>query len=224
MKDKRFDVILTDKNPDLLIVTPLRRKDSIDKRCEMSILHDQNTVRKVWVSFKSKNSASFNRIEGYKKAKSFLRKNLPPYLLFCDHDIQWHPGAFRKMIEVLKNTDDQIGYVYCGFRYVGFRNFLFPPKPFDGESLKRMNYISTMSIQKTTVWKKHGRLDLNLQRYQDWDMWLNYLINHNLIGISCPIEGFLAWSDEKDISMKPDKEYKNLKIIIEKYGLPINVE
>lgn len=222
MRDKRFEVVLSEKDPELLIVTPLRKKDKINRECEQSILKGQSQIRKVWVTFKSKNSASFNRIEGYKKSKSFLRKNLPPYLLFCDNDIEWFPGAFLQMINVLRQTEDNIGYCYCGFRYIGHRNIQFPPKPFDGEFLKRMNYISTMSIHKTETFKQYGKLDLNLQRYQDWDMWLNYLINHQIEGISAGFEGFYAHNTDRDISMKPDKEYRHLKLVVKKYNLPID--
>lgn len=221
MKDKRFDVIISEKNPELLIITPLRRKDKIRKECEESILK-QKFVKKVWTSFRSKNSASYNRIEGYKKSKNFLRKNLPPYILFCDNDIVWSNEAFRKMIDVLKNTEESYGYVYCSFAYEGFRNFQFKARPFNAKLLMMRNYISTMSIQKISVWKKFGRFDLNLERYQDWDLWLNYL-SKSIIGIPCYDAYFIAISSKSDISMKPDKNYRHLSKIIEKYNLPIEV-
>lgn len=223
MRDKRFKVIISEPDAELMIITPLRKKDRIIRECEASI-RNQKDVRKIWVSFQSKNSASFNRIEGYKKIKAYLQKNLSPFLLFCDNDIEWKPGAFRGMIDVLEGTDDTVGYSYCGFRYSGHMNIKFPARPFDPTLLVMRNYISTMSIQKTGVFKKHGKLDMNLRRYQDWDMWLNYLLNHQIVGISCGFEGFTAHSSHSDISMMPDKNYRHLKKIISKYRLPIQLE
>jgi len=219
MRDDRFEVVISDKSPELLIITPLRKDDKIQSDCKDSIV-SQN-INKVWVSFQSKKSASYNRIEGYKKVKSFLRKNLPPYILFCDGDIVWAINSFSKMIDTLKQTEDDIGYCYCNFEYKGFRNFKFPARPFDSKLLVQRNYISTMSIQKMSHWKKYGRLDLNLDRYQDWDLWLSYLLNYSIIGIPCFSAHFYAISTEKDISMRPDENFKNLKKLIKKYKLPI---
>ena len=129
MKNKSFEVILNEKNPELLIITPLSKRSKIDAACMESIFSQD--VKKVWTRYKSKNSASFNRLEGYKKTKNFLRKKLPPFILFCDNDIVWRKKSFRNMISQLKKTDDKVGYVYCGFEYKEYRNISFPVKKFD---------------------------------------------------------------------------------------------
>jgi len=128
------------------------------------------------------------------------------------------------MISVLEKTNVEVGYVYCGFEYKGYRNIQFPVRDFDPNLILYRNYISTMSIHKIGHWKKYGRFDLNLFRYQDWDIYLNYLLVHHIRGIPCTNAYFYALSDDKDISMKKDKNYKHLIKIIKKYNLPIKIE
>lgn len=226
MKGK-FNVITNEKDPMILVITPLRRKNKILKSCEYSIIQGQKDIKKIWISFQSKNNSNINRISGYKKSKNLLRKKLPNFLLFCDNDIEWRPGIFSEMIDILKNTDDNIGYCYCRFRYeTSFGNMDFdeddPIEIFDKNKILLRNWISTMSIQKTNIFKKYGKFDLSLERFQDWDLWLNYWINHGIRGIPLKKRGFTTILSDGQISTKSDRKGEGnikYKIIEDKYNL-----
>jgi len=104
-----------------------------------------------------------------------------PYVFFCDDDIILPSDLLGKFYNILKEQKNDIGYVYCGYKGIVLTNnhpikgnFEIKSVPFDGERLKRGNYISTMSLIKRDYFP---RFDENLERFQDWDLYLTMLNN-----------------------------------------------
>lgn len=99
------------------------------------------------------------------------------YVLFCDDDIDWKPEALEIMVQRLRDTPGA-DYCYCGYTMEGT---LYCTIEFDPERLRCLNYISTMSVLRTTSFPG---FDENIKRLQDWDLWLQ-LLKVGKVGVWC---------------------------------------
>ena len=119
--------------------------------------------------------ANWARNEGYKRVET-------EYVLFSDNDINWHPGAFKSLLQTLEEHPE------CSYSYGAYRmgDDLYCWEPFDPEQLKDHNYISTMSLIRA---KDFPGFDENIKRFQDWDLWLT-MLEQGKIGINCGEEIF----------------------------------
>lgn len=121
-----------------------------------------------------------------KKRNDGFKKSTQPYVFFCDDDILLPSNLLSTFYNDLKNTNNNIGYIYC--EYTGIvlnpdkhplkNNFKLKSHDFDENKLKKMNYISTMSLFKREIFPF---FDENIDRLQDWDLYLT-LLNKNIIG------------------------------------------
>lgn len=121
-----------------------------------------------------------------------FRESTGQYLLFCDADVILEPEMLEKMVAALE-TNLQASYAYSSFKlgWKTFRSF-----PFDPEKLKKFNYISTMSLIK----REHfPSFDEQIQRLQDWDLWLTMLEQEH-VGIWLPEVLFIAKSRKRGMS------------------------
>jgi glycosyltransferase involved in cell wall biosynthesis len=90
------------------------------------------------------------------------------FVLFCDADIILDAQYLEKMLSTLEQNPDA-SYAYSAFKF-GWKTFKF--WDFDGDTLKKLNYISTMSL----IRREHFPLfDENIRKFQDWDLWLTML-------------------------------------------------
>lgn len=79
-------------------------------------------------------------------------------------------------------------------------------RTFDSDSLRRSNYISTMSLIRT---EKFPGFDESLQRFQDWDLWLTMLHNGDtgeFTGECCFKTESRPHGISSSVSMKPSVE------------------
>lgn len=142
------------------------------------------------------------------------------FLLFCDADIVMKPDMLEKMFKTLK-YNPQASYVYSSFKF-GWKKFKL--WPFNAEKLKKMPYIHTTSL----IRRAHFPIfDEQVQRLQDWDLWLTMLEN-GYIGIWIPEilfsikprhGGMSKWLPSfmyKIPFLKSVKKYKNAEDIIKK--------
>lgn len=98
------------------------------------------------------------------------------YLLFCDADVEMYPDMLEKMHTALKNNP-QASFSYSSFLWGRKR---FSSFAYDDIRLKIMPYINVNSM----VRKEHfPGFDEDLKKFQEWDLWLNMLINHNHRGV-----------------------------------------
>ena len=91
------------------------------------------------------------------------------YLLLSDDDIEWHPEALEWMATCLDESSTDIGFVYGAYK-MGEK--VQCNVEFSAAALKRENYISTMSLMKREAFPG---MDENVERLQDWDLWLTLL-------------------------------------------------
>lgn len=145
-----------------------------------------------------------------------------PYVFFCDDDIILPSDMLGKFYNTLKEQKNDIGYVYCGYKGIVLTkdhplkgNFEIKSIPFDEERLKRGNYISTMSLIKRGCFP---RFDENLERFQDWDLYLTMLSN-GIKGKMAENIDFLAFYMDSGITNNSNDYKTALQKIKERYNL-----
>lgn len=99
------------------------------------------------------------------------------FVLFCDDDIDWNPKALGKMIRFLKAHPDA-SYCYCAYQLADTRWCL---TDFDSARIKKVNYISTMSVIRSADFPG---FDPEIKRLQDWDVWLT-MLERGHVGVWC---------------------------------------
>lgn len=105
------------------------------------------------------------------------------FVLFSDNDLRWYPNSLQLLVETL-DKHPEASYAYGAIR---LDENVFCNREFNAASLKQGNYIHTSSLIRM---KDFPRYDEDVKRLQDWDLWLNMLINHGKVGIYCGQEIF----------------------------------
>lgn len=213
-------IIRQDKNPKILVATPLLTGHKISKETLHSI--KRNEISYVWASYESqaKHSANVqNLIDEFSNKYS-----LPPYIFVLDDDIILGRYLLDRMFECLYKTADMIAFAYCPFSYSGHINISFPPIEYDIEKLKRGNYISSNSLYRAEAIKKVGGfvIEEKYQRLSDHAMFLK-LFRYGYIGKLYDKTAFTAISKKTDISAGSTEEYqKTFQLIQEDFIKPIS--
>lgn len=156
--------------PELTIVIPHRTYENANYTLDSLKYSSYQDFKVVVVSDEGK-GAPYARNKGFKQVDT-------EFVLFSDNDIQWTINGIKHMMDCLK-AHPECTYCY-GINRVG--PYTQCQEEFDPELLKKHNYISTMTVIRS---KDFPGFDESLIRFQDWDVWLNLLLNHNKIGINC---------------------------------------
>jgi glycosyltransferase involved in cell wall biosynthesis len=142
-----------------------------DVEFEVLVVDDGSTddIQSLLLPYRSRIGLYLREHQGACSARNFGAKQAAgEYLYFCDSDIVLEPDALAKFKKALVDHPEA-AYAYCPFR---FDSRFMRGIPFSATWLKRMNYISTMSLVRT---KDFLGFDESLGRFQDWDMWLSML-------------------------------------------------
>lgn len=102
-------------------------------------------------------------------------KATQPYLMFVDDDSFLYEFALVEMMRALEATPAAT-FAYCDARHVMYPGIPYPnghgvrkAMPWDLDSLKRGNYVETMSLMRREAFPG---FDSGIKRFQDWDLWL----------------------------------------------------
>jgi glycosyltransferase involved in cell wall biosynthesis len=102
-------------------------------------------------------------------------KSTQPYLIFVDDDSYLYEFALIEMLRALEADPDAM-FAYSDARHVMYPDVPYPngngirkAMPWDIESLKRGNYVETMSLMRREAFVG---FDPSIKRFQDWDLWL----------------------------------------------------
>lgn len=102
-------------------------------------------------------------------------KATQPYLLFVDDDSFLYEFALADMYRALE-ADKGATFAYSDARHVMYPGVPYPngdgvrkAMPWDFETLKRGNYVETMSLMRREAFIG---FDSTIKRFQDWDLWL----------------------------------------------------
>ena len=105
-------------------------------------------------------------------------------VFFCDADVILRADCLEMMTAALA-AHPEAAYVYSDYN-LGCKKM--PGRIFDGAALKKINYISTMSLIRR---EDFVGFDESLKRFQDWDLWLT-LLEKGKIGVYIPESLFCA--------------------------------
>lgn len=149
--------------------------------------------------------APWARNEGFKQCDT-------EFVLFSDNDINWKDMALEIMMETLRHFP-RSSYAYGRFKV---DDVIWGHQMFDPVKLLTENYISTMSIIRSDDFRLSGGFDESLKGFQDWDLWLNLLINHGKRGAYCnslifttePRNGISANRDNLECGRVINDKYK----------------
>lgn len=115
--------------------------------------------------------ACWARNEGFEMVDTEL-------VLFSDNDIEWKAHALESLLNALDKTTADFSY---GRYKIG--EDVWSHSHWNPKALKKFNYISTMSLIRTSALSKRP-FDESLNRFQDWDLWLT-LLEQGKRGVYC---------------------------------------
>jgi glycosyltransferase involved in cell wall biosynthesis len=138
------------------------------------------------------------------------------FVMFSDPDMFWDAGSFRSYAETLDKTGAD--FAYSGYRWTDGRPGHIPME-FDAHLFNIMNYVDGANPVRTSLVRKIGGWDINLKRFQDWDLWIR-VVRAGGVGVKI-VEDTTRETmppTSESISGKYDYE-ESYKIIQEKHGL-----
>jgi glycosyltransferase involved in cell wall biosynthesis len=162
-----------------------------------------------------------------KKRNNGFKKSTQPYIFFCDDDIILPANYLQTLYKTLRNNESlknvKIGYVYTGYQGIVLHpeshpmkgNFKISSGPFDGNRLRRGNYISTMTLIKKEYFPM---FDESLKRFQDWDIFLT-MYQNGIQGVFISDIQFFAYYLDKGITTNTNSEQEAYNVIARKHGL-----
>jgi glycosyltransferase involved in cell wall biosynthesis/protein-L-isoaspartate O-methyltransferase len=107
------------------------------------------------------------------------------YLSFLPADAKLYPGVARIWVETLEDNP-QYDFLYGGYKFTDDNYneiYNYMGDDFDPYFLKITNYIDGSYPLKKELFDKMGGWDPQIKSLQDWDLWLNAVINHNAKGL-----------------------------------------
>jgi len=107
------------------------------------------------------------------------------YLSFLPADAKLYPGVARIWVEELEKHPEY-DFLYGGYKFTDenyHEAFSYMADDFDPYFLKITNYIDGSFPLKKSLFDKMGGWDTQIKSLQDWDLWLNAVINHNAKGL-----------------------------------------
>jgi hypothetical protein len=157
-----------------------------------------------------------------------FRATTQPYVYLCSDDFIIPRDHLSQFLDTLKDSPKNIGYAYASSYYcfpldqknhtIG-KNFKFESMDFDIESLKKGNFIDGSCLWKRDCWVD---FDTNLKKLLDWDVALRNYIENGISGIRVLGSEFLTINLDEGISAKKNDVGEAIRIVKEKYNLPLN--
>jgi hypothetical protein len=203
------------------VITPLFEGHEISNETKQSIKRNDSTSY-TWISFTGLGKHAFNVQRGLEEYITLSEKYpkkyiIPEYMMILDRDIILGRYYIDRMLECIKGTPDNIGFVYSPFEYKGYINIKFPVINYDINRLMMGNYISSNSLYKLKMVRDVGGFitDEKYHRLSDWAFFLKAYKN-GYVGKSCANAFFTAISTENDISAGSKEEYNKTRVEVYK--------
>lgn len=216
-----IDVIEYDDGLPVSIIVPLSEKRKKFFNEYVFPLLEANRVKEIIIN-NNFGSAPKKRNEGFKKATQ-------EYVMFCDDDILLPSDYIEKLYDYLINArkeNSNVGYCYTGYKGIVLNpethpiknNFDIPSIKFDADSLKRGNYISTMSLVCKECLPEIP-FDESLKRLQDWNLWLT-MLDMGCVGVLYPYDSkFMAFYLDEGITSNSNNETDAILTVLRKHKL-----
>lgn len=173
------------------------------------VMNDITDKRIRYVKLEENKGACFARNKGIELAKG-------KYIAFQDSDDEWLPEKLEIQLSYLQEKNLDI--VSCRMYQIFDENKtnIFPKKcEIDKQQLYLKNVISTQTIVGKAECFKNEKFDINLPRFQDWDLVLRLVKNYKIE----IVEEILvkAYIQENSISKNPEKAIKAMEIFLKKH-------
>ncbi len=198
-------VVKPNCEPQILVITPLKRGDKISKDTKKSIKRNNTPIE--WISYMGDGNPAKNVAIAYKK---YRRSNgsVPPFVIKIDNDINASRCMLDKMYQGLMNAEEKYAYGYCGFEFTGAVNMKLPLSQFNPNVLLKANYISFNSLIRTKTLDECGGFvtDDSGFRLLDWCLWLR-LLKKGYHGLPIDKAYFTAFASESTVSAGSDEDY-----------------
>jgi glycosyltransferase involved in cell wall biosynthesis len=159
-----------------------------------------------------------------KKRNDGFDKSTQPFVFFCDDDIVLRKDTLEKLMALLEKNPKK-AYAYTGYHGIVLHphthpmrgNFQIPSVPFDAETMKEHNFVSTMSLIRRETFP---RFDESLKRFQDWDVWLTMLGNgHEGIMLPGAENMYFAYYLDEGITSNNNNEREAYMTVLRKHKL-----
>ncbi len=200
----RLKIVQKCKNPEILVITPLKRGDKISKDTKKSIKRNKTPIE--WISLCEDNNPAKNTSIAYKK---WVKENgRVPYVIKIDNDLTTSRGMIDKLYHALVDAPQECAYSYCGFEFTGSIQLKIPLRMFDKEMLLRQNYISFNSLINTKRLDSIGGFITNDKYFRllDWALWLKFL-KYGFIGQPVGDAYFHAYASPNSVSCRSRADY-----------------
>jgi len=158
-----------------------------------------------------------------KKRNDGFKKATQPFIFFCDDDILLPANYLETLYNNLIKQPETVGYTYTGYDGIVLNpqihpmrgNFEIKSVEFNGNTLRRGNYISTMTLVKKDIFPM---FDERLKRFQDWDIWLT-LLEKGYNGVLTKDLKFFAYYLDEGITSVSNNQNEAYMIIKSKHNI-----
>lgn len=173
-----------------------------------NIIKNMNIDNLKYIKLKENKGACYARNIGIENSDG-------QYVAFQDSDDEWFANKLEKQMQYIRKYD--LDLVSCRmYQIFNDRKNIFPSQTkITRESIYRNNQISTQTILAKKECFKNDKFDIELPRFQDWDLILRLLSK-----FKCEIMDDIlvnAYIQDNSISKNPDKAIKALEIFLEKH-------
>jgi len=126
------------------------------------------------------------------------------YVIFCDADGIYYPNMLLAMYQALKNHSDK-SFAYSRFYLIEDRKRYEEKavRPYSIKELRKRNIASTSSLIRREYFLG---FDENIERFQDWDLWLS-MAEAGYEGIMINKILFESFRRKEGISRRNDFDY-----------------
>ena len=146
------------------------------------------------------------------------------FVFFCDDDVVLRSDCLDKLYRKLLDNP-KAGYAYSDYLGIPIPPGVSPlggvfhqkSQPFDPVTLRKNNYISTMSLVRLSAFQKTSGFDPAIKRFQDWDLWLT-MAEQGIVGVQVPETLFHAYYLDQGISTTVPME-EALQVVRKKHGI-----
>lgn len=139
------------------------------------------------------------------------------YIIFLDGDIEMNRTMLATMYHALRKNP-RASIAYCHYNRAGTRVDHVRAIPWHPMALRRMNFVSAMSMIRRTD-MPIPPFDEQLRRYEDWDLWIR-MANAGRKGVLINKVLFTAFYTIQDLSGTSESMGWYRKVLA-KHGLPI---
>ena len=170
-----------------------------------------------WVNKKDKRIKIFEHDKNRNQASAMntgLKNASGQYICFLDRDDKYAPNKLSKEVGYLDNHKE-VDMIYSDGWYINEKGNIIGPFMLieDPSNILKFNHIAYLSVLiRKSVFDKVGYFDENLQRSQDWDMWVRiYKAGFTIKKINEQLHYYRIHPDQKSTLIPAEEAHNYIK-------------